>query len=418
MEIGTTENTMAGKTLKAFEKLCRYCQAEKFKGWDPYDGLNSKVFSSIPLLKKSGFLRLVMIQGFKRSPFNLRRMFMVPKEYNAKGIGLFLQGYCNLYETVHAHPFMAGYLGDEEELISRIDELAGILIGLKSEGYSGACWGYNFDWQARLEFLFPKNTPTVVATAFCATALEDAARITGNGKYLDVALSSSRFVLNDLHRTEFEGGFLFSYSPLEGNNTVFNASLLGSKLLGMCYAHTGDRECLDAAQASVRACCRAQADDGSWVYGTSPVQGWIDSFHTGYNLDALVCYGETTGDKSFDGNMERGFEFYVNNFFEPDGTPKYYHDMTYPIDIHCPGQLFVTLSRLHRFDGKCRDLADKVMNWTIANMQDEKGYFYYQLKKGVSSKIPYMRWSNAFMFNAMSHYMLEASKNGAYDFVK
>ena len=68
--------------------------------------------------------------------------------------------------------------------------------------------------------------------------------------------------------------------------------------------------------------------------------------------------------------------------------------------------------------GKCRDLADKVMNWTIANMQDEKGYFYYQLKKGVSSKIPYMRWSNAFMFNAMSHYMLEASKNGAYDFVK
>ena len=157
MEIGTTENTMAGKTLKAFEKLCRYCQAEKFKGWDPYDGLNSKVFSSIPLLKKSGFLRLVMIQGFKRSPFNLRRMFMVPKEYNAKGVGLFLQGYCNLYETVHAHPFMAGYLGTEEELMSRIDELAGILIGLKSEGYSGACWGYNFDWQARLGIFFPQK---------------------------------------------------------------------------------------------------------------------------------------------------------------------------------------------------------------------------------------------------------------------
>ena len=40
-------------------------------------------------------------------------------------------------------------------------------------------------------------------------------------------------------------------------------------------------------------------------------------------------------------------------------------------------------------------------------MQDKKGFFYYQLKKGISSKIPYMRWSNAFMFYSMSYYLLE-----------
>ena len=49
-----------------------------------------------------------------------------------------------------------------------------------------------------------------------------------------------------------------------------------------------------------------------------------------------------------------------------------------------------------------------VLNWTIDNMQHKKGYFYYQLKKGISSKISYMRWSNAFMFNAMAHYFLES----------
>ena len=48
----------------------------------------------------------------------------------------------------------------------------------------------------------------------------------------------------------------------------------------------------------------------------------------------------------------------------------------------------------------------KVLNWTVSNMQHKKGYFYYQLKKGISSKIPYMRWSNAFMFNAMAHFLL------------
>ncbi len=48
------------------------------------------------------------------------------------------------------------------------------------------------------------------------------------------------------------------------------------------------------------------------------------------------------------------------------------------------------------------------MIWTIANMQHKKGYFYYQIKKGMSSKISYMRWSNAFMFNAMAHYYLKS----------
>ena len=55
---------------------------------------------------------------------------------------------------------------------------------------------------------------------------------------------------------------------------------------------------------------------------------------------------------------------------------------------------------------KGKELADKVVNWTITNMQDSEGYFYYQLKQFFSSHIPYMRWSNAFMFNAMSHYLL------------
>jgi hypothetical protein len=77
----------------------------------------------------------------------------------------------------------------------------------------------------------------------------------------------------------------------------------------------------------------------------------------------------------------------------------------YPIDIHCPGQLLVTLNRLHKFSEN-RELAEKVLAWTISRMQDKKGYFYYQLKQGISSKISYMRWSNAFMFNAMSYYLL------------
>ncbi len=326
---------------------------------------------------------------------------MVPKETNAKGIGLFLSGYCNLYKIAEKGNTT---FGTKDEILEKINFLSNLLLELQNKEYSGACWGYNFDWQARRLFLFPKNTPTVVATTFCASALFEAYEITKNEIYLQTALSSANFVMKDLNRTAHNNGFLFSYCPLKGNNTVYNASLLGAKLLSLCYYYTGKDEYRNTARKAVLAACAGQIEDGSWVYGLLPVQSWIDSFHTGYNLDAIQTYQDKTGDTSFQQNIEKGFKFYITNFFEADGIPKYYHNKTYPIDIHCPGQLLVTLKSLRRFEEN-RVLAGKVLEWSVKNMQDRKGYFYYQVKKGVSSKISYMRWSNAFMFYGMSCYL-------------
>lgn len=392
-------------------RLKKYCEKEQFMGWDPYDGLNSKLFHAIPFLDKIPFCRLVMIQTFKRNPFNLRRLALIPKQHNAKGIGLFLQGYCNLYRAVQKDHKLVELFGSVQDIVIQIHKLADLLIEMRSDGdYHGACWGYNFDWQARLYFLFPKNTPTVVATNFCATALMEAYEITKEQKYLDIALSSARFVTEDLHRSKQQEGFLFSYSPLPGNDTVYNASLLGSRLLSFCYKYTGDEEYKRLAKESIIACCKGQQESGAWVYGLMPFQNWVDSFHTGYNLDALIAYQENTGDTSFGDYIEKGFHYYLNHHFTEAHEPKYYDNRQYPIDIHCPGQLFVTLARLHKFD-QYQALAADVLHWTVQHMQDKKGYFYYQLKKGISSKISYMRWSNAFMFCALSYYLLSEIEN-------
>lgn len=397
--------------IDSFIRLKSYCETENYKGWDPYDGLKSKVANALLPLKHSAILRLCIIQGFKRCPVNLRRIAMVPKEHNAKGIGLFLQGYCNLYKMIEKKGVAFKELGTTDEVLRKIRYLADLLLQMRSDKmfpgeFHGACWGYNFDWQARRLFLFPAHTPTIVATNFCATALMEAYEVTHDKRYLEVALSAARFIIEDLHRSEYKDGFLFSYSKLPGNDTVFNASILGSRLLSYCYKYTGNETYKQLARKSIVACCAGQEEDGSWRYGMLPVQKWRDSFHTGYNLDGLIAYQENTGDNSFDENIAKGFDYYINHFFLDDGTPKYYDNQTYPIDIHCPGQLFVTLSRLHKF-GAFRQTAAKVLQWTIDNMQDPNGYFYYQLKPGMSSKIPYMRWSNAFMFSALSFYLLE-----------
>lgn len=396
--------------LDDFIALRDYCEQQGFKGWDPYDGLNSKVFQAIPFASRSAFLRLCVIQGFKRCPVNLRPLALISKDYNPKGIALCLHAYCNVVRLLEANPELESSLGSKDVAISQCHHLANLLISLRSQGnYHGACWGYNFDWQARLMFYFPKYTPTVVATSFAATALINAYEITGKKEYLDVALTSAEFVLNDLKQTPFKGGNLLSYSPLPNNDMVINATLLGCKLLSVCYRYTLDQRYLDTAQSLGRACCDAQEADGSWLYGMTPLQGWIDSFHTGYNLDALQAYEDNTGDTQFRKYVNKGFEFYITHFFEQDGCPKYFHDKTYPIDIHCPAQLFVTLSTLRRFDDNAA-LANKVLEWTDIHMCDKRqGYYYYQLKQGISSKISYMRWSNAFMLYALSHYLISNS---------
>lgn len=46
---------------------------------------------------------------------------------------------------------------------------------------------------------------------------------------------------------------------------------------------------------------------------------------------------------------------------ENAGTLKYYNNKMYQIDIHRPGQLFVTLSKLNKFKNNIV-LADSVLN--------------------------------------------------------
>ena len=382
---------------KSFKDLKGFCENESFKGWDPYDGLNSWVIQKTPL-GKSRFLRLAWIQLFKRNPINLRMIFGIKKDYNPKGLGLFLIGYCNLYKVE-----------PKQEYLEKINYLAHTIITLKTEGYSGACWGYNFDWQARA-FFQPKYTPTVVATSFIAEALLAAHEITNTSLFLETAISTKDFVLKDLNKTfDDDGDYTLSYSPLD-NTQVFNAGLLGAKLLSLIYAQTKEERLIKEAKKIVNYVCKKQADNGSWAYGTLPFHKWIDNFHTGYNLECIHQYQTHSKDTTFKVYIEKGLDYYLNTFFTEEGVSKYYNNSIFPIDIHAPAQLVVTLSKLNVFEEN-KELIDRVLLWTINNMQTSEGYFYYQIKKYSTSKIPYMRWAQSWMFYAYSYYILEKNSS-------
>lgn len=390
---------MKEKILASFNSLKHYCEQEGFKGYDPYDGLNSRFFQSISLTKKNRIVRLFWIQLFKKLPINLRPLFLIEKDYNPKGLGLFLSGYCNLYS-----------IEQKPEYLTHINHLADKILSLQSPGWSGSCWGYNFDWQARA-FFQPKYTPTVVASTFIGYALLDAYDILKDEKLLDTARSICDFILKDLNKTyDQDGDFAFSYSPLD-KTQVFNASLLGSRMLAKVYSYTKEEYLIKEAKKSVAFCCKYQKQDGSWSYGTLPFHQWVDSFHTGYNLECINEYQKYSCDTSFNQNIEKGLTYYLNTFYTAEGIPKYYNNKIYPIDVHSSAQLVVTLYRLYKLQSNL-PIVNEVLNWTIDNMQDPKGYFYYQKNKYNTSRIPYIRWAQSWMFFSLSFYLREFSQNG------
>jgi len=179
--------------------------------------------------------------------------------------------------------------------------------------------------------------------------------------------------------------------------------LLGSRLLSKMYSLTKNELYKIEAKKSVSYCVKHQQSNGAWAYGLQSFHYWIDNFHTGFNLECIAAYQKYTGDTSFETAISKGFEYYINNFFEEDGKPKYYNNKTYPIDIHAPAQLVITLYELGLIQ-KEEKLCSTVLNWTLQNMQDNNGYFYYQINQSLNSKIPYIRWAQAWMFFALATY--------------
>src|SRR5207302_2466510 len=74
--------------VTAHKQLWKWSRAQGLAGYDPYDGLNSRLFQATPF-KNSRTARLAWIQFHKRSPINFRSLVGVPRERNAKAIALF-----------------------------------------------------------------------------------------------------------------------------------------------------------------------------------------------------------------------------------------------------------------------------------------------------------------------------------------
>jgi hypothetical protein len=230
----------------------------------------------------------------------------------------------------------------------------------------------------------------------------DAHERNGDPRFFDMAASAAEYILKELYWTDGNSVASFSYPLPSLRSQTHNANFLGSALLCRIYKESGEKKFLEPALKVARYSALKQREDGSWDYGESSTQGWIDNFHTGYNLCALRAISHYAKTSEFESYIQRGFDFYRAHFFRKDGAPRYFHERTYPIDIHSVAQSIITLLALKDLDRDSTRLADSVFRWAMIHMWDEQGYFYHRAFPFFTSKVPYMRWSQAWMLLALS----------------
>jgi hypothetical protein len=372
--------------MRALERVAAWVEQREYRGYEPFDGLSSW---ARPLACGNQLAERILQQVIRQCPWNLRPLLGVSPKDSTKGRGYMAWGYLTLYRATR-----------QAEHLDKATRCLEWLAAHKAPRFRHHSWSNHYDFVGR-GGLYTKEAPIIVWTSLNGHAYLDAFELTGHDRFLNIADSACRWIL-ELPRETTTRGECLSYLA-DRQISVHNANMLGASLLARAANHTGSKECGRVARAAMDYSCSRQLPDGSWWYAEEPKYHWIDNFHTGYNLDSLRYYIDATGDEEFRPHLARGLAFFKAHFVEESGRPRYYHTRTYPVDIQCAAQAVDTLALFADSDPECLDLAKRVATWTIGNMQDPRGYFHYRRYPLLKAATPMLHWGQATMFKALAH---------------
>jgi hypothetical protein len=162
-----------------------------------------------------------------------------------------------------------------------------------------------------------------------------------------------------------------------------------------------------------------QRIDGSFDYNGPPEKplNFVDNYHTGFVLRMLASICHHSKMDKVRTALTKGLEYYVQNFFLDDGTPKLMANRIYRIDVHSAAESINCLLVCHSMGYDTLSLVEQILGWTMSNLYDTKNKkFFYAFQKSrftgkvYRSEIDYLRWSQSWMLRALSRYLLYKEK--------
>ncbi len=390
------EKNLLKKIEISLLKLDKWVRENGFIGYDKYDYHAWKI--GFEYSRKYTYGKFFVKQIIKVldelesvSPLFVRKLLRIKPSLNSKALGLFL--YCNVYMFKKF---------SEENYLYIADNIISILnnIGIKINNSMG--WGYPFPFQGAI--YFPPNTPYTIVTS-----------VVGDGLvYYWEEVNSSNQLVNDmlerivnffmfrLNKINVDDGFLLSFSPID-SLPVYNPSLQASALLYKVGKLWQDYRIMDFAIKLSKIPLIHFLKQGFLYY--MPLE-WhnthIDNYHTGFNIRAFYDIGKYAEDEKYIKAAQGYYQFYIDNFIGSNGEPLRNPKGDY-VESHSAAEAILLSAHLAKDFKVAREVLDRVSRWVINNMQENKGYFIYKvdLKTGNKVKIPYIRWSEAWMMRAL-----------------
>ena len=319
-------------------------------------------------------------------------------------MGLFLAGYCNLFKIIR-----------DKRFIDKINFFLDWLKHNTSKFSENTCWGYDYNYASKNRNI-KKGLPTVVHHSYIVQALYKYWLLTGSKKTYEWINKTKDFVLNDIPIIKYIDGICFGYYP-ESIECCYNASLHAAECLAIVDKINNRDDYFELIKKAVQYVVSRQKPSGEWYYshGLNPEKEkkQID-FHQGFILDCLKSIDHLTRGRLTSLvklAIQSGLEYYYTKQFDAQGQSWFRYPKRYPTDIHNQAQGTITFSKFADYDRKYEKMAELSLSWTIQHMQDAKGFFYYQKYRFITNKISYIRWSQAWMFLAITEYLLMKKSN-------
>jgi hypothetical protein len=396
---GTPPDVDAAVDDVVLSEALSYARERDYTGWDYGDGMSSRVLQAVPVDNR--LLNLAFQELIKRSPLNLRPLFLVERRRNFMGAALFAMANLAVADLASSTDRDVGRSGVDH--VGEAVELLDWIVENRARGYGGFCVGHSHpiqDIQGKAE----RNEPGAVCTSYAVKALLRGASL--GDQYARVAETAADFVVEDLDYRPTDHGARITYSNNhEGEYYTLNAGALAGRLFVDLYDHFGDaeyrrrgREILDHVVAKQEPC-------GGWLYRDPPSASHLsmDTHHNGFIIECLQRYDAATGSGRYAEATADALEFFRDELFDDDGAPHFDEDSRYPQDVHAAAQGILVFT----YAGELR-FARRILRWTVENLSDGAGRFYFRKGRFVTNRTTLMRWCQGWMAFAMAEYLRAA----------
>jgi len=397
------EQTINKDIQSAIDQLNQWIATNGWAGWDPYDiKAKPRILKITEKSRINPLFRIwreIVFESFTHFPLFFRKLLHVQPRINAKAMALFASAYLNLYETT-----------GRKDYLNRSLVCLDWLGNNRALHIAGSGWGYPFDWFSNE--LVPAGTPNGIVTTAAGHAFWKAYKLLGQEQYLKECINIAHFLAGLPKNEAIPGTICFSYTPLYINH-VHNLNLFVAEFLIRVGKETNNQGWVDLGNRAADYTLACQDPAGFFDYNGPPEKParFVDHYHTGFVIRMLHALWKHTGREDIRRSMERCYKHYMEHFFEDGQIPRLILQRKYRIDIHSCAEAVICLSELHDTFPGAGARAERVLNWTLEHLRSKKGYFYYGIHKSrftgipFKSKIPYIRWGQAWMLLALSTFL-------------